>query len=84
MFEMSKELRRSIRHIDDLLKFQSLLLARRNLILKKHLDMISQQCGKADIPQCDVQFFLSDRHVAYEPRFVLQIERFNLGSKGHL
>ncbi len=69
---MSKELRRTIRHVDYHLKFQSLLLARRNLILEKHLDMISQQCGKADIPLCDVQYFLSDRHVAYEARFVLR------------
>jgi hypothetical protein len=61
---MSKELRRSIRHIDYHLKFQSLLLATCNLILKKHLDMIAQQCGKADIPLCDVDFFSSDRHVA--------------------
>ncbi len=82
---MSKELRMSIRHIDYYhLKFQSLLRARCNLILEKHLDMISQQCGKADIPLCDVHFFLSARHVAYEARFVFQIERFNLGSKGHL
>jgi hypothetical protein len=53
---MSKELRRSIRHIDYHLKFQT-LLARRNLILEKHLDMISQQYGKADIPLSDVHFF---------------------------
>jgi len=61
---MSKELRRNIRHIDYHLKFESLLLAIRNLILEKHLDMISQQCGKADIPLCDVHFFNPDRHVA--------------------
>jgi len=84
MFEVSKELRRSIRHIGYHLKFQSLLLAICNLILKKHLDMISPQCGKADIPMCDVQFLLSDRHVAYKARFVLQIESFNFGFKGHL
>jgi len=33
---------------------------------------------------CVMSIFLSARHVAYEARFVLQIERFNLGSKGHL
>jgi len=54
---MSKELRRTIRHIDYHLKFQSLHPARGELILEKHLDMITKQCGKVDIPLCDAQFF---------------------------